>query len=111
MFLSKLPLAGVPGVSFPEHGVSVSRNDLSALERLPDEVLELVVGDAVADFLPKLLEPNQHFLVGQAVERACQTVETCGKGEEGVAEGGAHQVGGVGGDVAAFVITGTKEQR
>lgn len=51
-----------------------------------------------------LEDPAEDFLGGEAVEGSGQAEEAGRVGEEGVGEGGADEVGGVGGDVAAFVV-------
>lgn len=44
-------------------------------------------------------------LIGQAVQRASETVHGSAEGQIGVRQGAAHQVAGVGADIAAFVVT------
>lgn len=87
MLESKLSLAGVPGVGLPENGVSVSRHDLPALEGAPDELLKLVVGGVVADLFAELLQPDEHFLIGETVERSGQTVHASGEGQVRIGQG------------------------
>lgn len=84
--------------------MAVARNDLAALERVPDEVFELVVAGVVADLAPELLQPDEDFLVGQSVEGSGEAVESGGEGEVRVGKGGSDEVGRVGGDVASFVV-------
>merc|ERR1719410_1874311 len=43
MFQGKFPLAGVSWISFAENSVSISGNNLSRLEKAPDEVLHLII--------------------------------------------------------------------
>lgn len=50
----------------------------------------------------QVLEPAQHLLVGQAVQRPRQPRHAGRKGQVGVGEGAAHQVRGVGRHVAAL---------
>lgn len=52
-----------PGVSLPEHSVTVTRHDLAGLEGLPDELLELFLGEIVADLFAKLLQPDKYLNV------------------------------------------------
>lgn len=44
-------------------------------------------------------------LIGQAVQRARKAVHGSAEGQIGVGQGTAHQVAGVGTDVASFVVT------
>lgn len=53
------------GVGVTEHTVTVSRNDLAALEGLPEEVLDVTVGDLAIEFLQHVQLPAEHFLVGK----------------------------------------------
>lgn len=104
VLLGKLALGNVAGVSLAEDGVAVAGNDLAGLEGRPKVVLDSLVAEVVANSLLHLLEPDEHLLVGQAVERAGKTVETSGEREVRRAERTADQVGGVGADVAALVV-------
>ncbi len=49
-------------------------------------------------------------LIGQAVQRPSQTVHSSAKGQVGVRQGTAHQVAGVGTDVASFMVTVTSQK-
>lgn len=104
MLEGELSLAGVPRVGLPEDGVPVARHDLAALERAPDELLELLVAGVRADLLAELLQPDEHLLVGQAVERSGEAVHTGGEREVGIGQGRADEVGRVGRYVAALVV-------
>ena len=120
MLESELSLAGVSGISLSEDSVTVAGDDSTALERVPDEVSELLIGDFVraeiSDELKRqnkhrlvrsecyLSEPDEDFLVGKTVERSSQTVQSGGEGKVRVRKSRANQVGGVGRDVATFVV-------
>lgn len=39
----------------------VTRHDLARLEGLPDELLQLFLGDVVADLFAKLLQPDEYL--------------------------------------------------
>lgn len=54
-------VVSLPGVGFSEHGVSVAGHHLSGLEGLPDELLESLLGEVVADLLAQFLEPDEHL--------------------------------------------------
>lgn len=51
----------LPGVSLPKHGMAVTRHDLARLKGLPDELLELILGEVIADLFAKLLQPDEHL--------------------------------------------------
>jgi hypothetical protein len=104
MLEGKLPLAGVPRVGLPEHGVTVAGHYLSALEGLPDEGLELLVAGVLADLLAQLHQPDEHFLVGEAVEGPGEAVHAGGEREVRIGEGRADEVGRVRRHVATLVI-------
>lgn len=84
--------------------MAVAGDDTTGVEGIPEVLGDGLIAEVVANDLLHLGEPVQHLLVGQAVERAGETVETSGQGQEGRAEGRADQVGGVGADVAALVV-------
>lgn len=48
---------------FTEDSVSVSRNDLSALQSRPNVLLNLFVGDIIADLGLHFPQPEEYFLV------------------------------------------------
>lgn len=50
-------------------------------------------------------------LIGQTVQRTSQTIHGGTEGQVGVRQGTAHQVAGVGTDVASFVITVTLKKK
>jgi hypothetical protein len=105
VLLGKLALGDVTGVSLAEDGVAVSGNDLASLEGGPEVVLDGLVAEVVANRLLHLLEPDEDLLVGQSVERTSQTIQTSSEGEVRRAESTADQVGGVGTDVTALVVS------
>src|SRR3569623_3368037 len=63
----KLALGSVAGVGLAQDGVAVAGDDLAALERVPDELAELGLGDVVANLGTQVGEPDEDLLVGQAV--------------------------------------------
>lgn len=93
-----------PGIGLAEHPVAVAGHDLARFQRLPEVLLDVLVGELVTDLGAHVEDPAEHFLGGQAVEGAGQAEQTGGVTEVGVAEGAADEVGGVGGDVAALVV-------
>mmetsp|Transcript_16815 Transcript_16815/g.28950 ORF Transcript_16815/g.28950 Transcript_16815/m.28950 type:complete len:428 (+) Transcript_16815:215-1498(+) len=104
---SELALAGVPRVRLTKDGVSVARNDLFGIERLPREF-----GNGVGIHLLALLlelglqrlDPLEDLLVGESVEGSGEGVESGGVGEVGIREGGSDKVGGVRGGISSLVI-------
>ena len=105
VLLGELALGDVTGVSLAENGVAVTGNDLASLEGGPEVVLDGLVAEVVANSLLHLLEPDKDLLVSQTVERTSKTVQAGGERQVGGGEGGADQVGGVGGDVATLVVS------
>jgi len=103
--LGELALRDVTGVSLSQDGVTVTGNDTALLEGRPEIVLDGLVAKVVADLSLHLGEPLENLLVGETVEGTGKTVETSGEREEGRGEGGADQVGGVGGNVATLVVS------
>lgn len=61
VLLGKLALARVPRVGLPEHGMPVSRHHLPGLQRLPDKLLQLLLGGLIAHLFPKFLQPNKYL--------------------------------------------------
>jgi len=55
--------------------------------------------------LDYLCKPDQNLLVGQSVKWTGQAVKSSGKRKVWVRKSGSNQVGGVGGNVATFVVT------
>ena len=101
----ELTLASVTGIGLAENGVTVTGNNLAALEGLPDVLLDGLVRDILAtELLAHLGDPAENLLVGQSVEGTSKTVQTGSEGEVRVREGRADQVSGVGRDVTTLVI-------
>lgn len=104
VLLGELALGDVSGVRLPQHGVAVTGHDLALLERRPEVVLDGLVAEVVADLPLHVLQPPQHLLVGQTVERSGKTVETSREREHGRAQSTADEVGRVRADVATLVV-------
>jgi len=68
----KLPLASVPGVGLPEHGVPVARDHLPRLQETPHELLHLVVRGVKTNLLHNLLHEDDDLLVRDAMEGSCE---------------------------------------
>ena len=59
---SEFSLAGVSGISLSKNSVTVARDDSTALERVPDEVSELLIGNFVrAKISDELKVANKHL--------------------------------------------------
>jgi len=101
----KLSLTSVSWIGLSEHGVSVAWHHSAGLERVPDEIVELLVADVLtAQVLSELGEPDEHLLVGETVEWTGEAVHGGGEGQVWIGQGGANQVRGVSADVAALVV-------
>ena len=92
-------------IRLAENTVAVAGNDLAGLEGGPEVVLDVLLGELLANLCLHVQDPAEHLLGSKAVERAGKTEKTSAVAEEGVAESAANKVGGVGGDVAALVVT------
>lgn len=66
--------------------MAVTGDDALRLEESPQVVDNLLVGSVGTDFLDHAEDEGEHFLVGETVERAGETGEGSGVGEEGVRE-------------------------
>jgi hypothetical protein len=67
-----------------ENSVAIARNDLTTFEGSPDVVLNNIVRRRLASLLDHPLEPDEHFLVRQAMQRPSKTIQRGTKGEERV---------------------------
>mmetsp|Transcript_28783 Transcript_28783/g.73343 ORF Transcript_28783/g.73343 Transcript_28783/m.73343 type:complete len:234 (+) Transcript_28783:392-1093(+) len=100
----KLALARVARVRLAQHRVPVPGHHLAVRQRVRHVRLERLAAGRLAQLGHQRLQPHQHLLVGQAVQRARQPVEARREGEVGVRQRGAHQVRGVRRHVAALVV-------
>lgn len=100
---SKLALGHVTGVSLPQDGVTITRDNTARVQGGPEVVLDGLVAEVVANSLLHLSEPVQDFLVGQSVERTSKTVQTSGEREHGGTESRSDQVSGVGRNVTTLL--------
>ncbi len=105
VLLAEFHLGGVAGVGLAQNGVTVTRNDLAAVEGIPEGLLELFLGGHLAAELGhEVLGPTEDLLVCQTVQRSGQTVDTSREAVVGVGQGRSDQVGGVGGNVAGLMV-------
>lgn len=72
---SKFALSSVTGVGLPQYGVSVSRDNLSALQGGPDVLLDGLVAGVFADLVLHLGKPDEDFLVSETVKRSGKAVK------------------------------------
>jgi hypothetical protein len=100
---SKLALGSVTRVGLAENGVTVSGNDTSGIESVPEVLLDILVREVVTDGLLHLGEPVKDLLVGQSVKRTSKTVKTSGQREHWRGKSGSNQVGGVGRNVTTLL--------
>jgi len=107
----ELSLGDISRVRLSKDRVSVAWDHLARLEGLPDEILHLVVGQVCADLFHQLGDEDEHLLVGQAVQRARQTVHPASEGEIRIRERAADQVDCVCTHVATLVVTGKAEDK
>jgi hypothetical protein len=82
----ELALSGVPGVRLAEDGVSITGHDLTTLKGRPHILPDSLVGRVLANLRLHLLEPEENFLVGKAVERASKTVQRGAERKERIRE-------------------------
>lgn len=92
----ELSLGLVSRVGLPQNGVSVTRDDLTTVERLPNVLGDLLVRGVNADLVLHLCDPVEDLLVGEPVQGAGETVQGGGHREEGVREGRSDEVTSVG---------------
>jgi len=101
---SKFALRDVTRIGLAENCVAIARDDTTAVQGLPQVVGDLLVAEIVTNVLLHLGEPIQDFLVGQAVERSSETIETGRERQHGRAQGTTDQVSGVCADVSTLMI-------
>jgi len=105
VLLSELTLASEARIGLTEDGVTVSRNNLTGVEGIPQSLANLIVSGIVgAELLLEADDPAENLLVSQTVERTSKAVQTSGEREVRIRESRANQVGGVGRHVTTLVI-------
>lgn len=100
-------LARVAWVRFAQNRVSVPRDDLFGIERVPSKLRDGIGIDWLAfglKFVLEFLNPFQDFLIGQPVQRTSQRVEAGTVRQEWIGQCGSDQVCGVCRRIPAFVI-------
>ena len=101
----KMYLDGVTRIGDAEDTVAETRHNAAAGEGVLGELSNLLDGGvAGTEFLLCVAQPAETLLVGEAVQWSGETVDARGVGKERIGEGGADEMGGVGGDVATFVV-------
>lgn len=113
------------GIGLAEDGVAVAGNNTARVEGGPEVVLDVLLAVGRRDVVLHLEDPAEDFLGGETTDKVVskfftmrinyggslpvkgtgKTLETGRVGKEGIAESGTNQVGGVGRDVAALVVT------
>jgi hypothetical protein len=78
MFERKLALCDIARVRFAEHCMAIARDNLSALQRGPDILLDRLVTGIFSDLGLHFCEPHKHLLVREAMKRTGKAVK-CGR--------------------------------
>mmetsp|Transcript_71891 Transcript_71891/g.164862 ORF Transcript_71891/g.164862 Transcript_71891/m.164862 type:complete len:375 (-) Transcript_71891:9-1133(-) len=106
MLLGEPLLDGVPRVGDTQHSVAKSGDHLASGQGVLGKLgQQLRGGLLVTQNLAGVLQPPETLLVSQPVQGPGQAADTSGVSGVGVAQGAAHQVGGVGGDVTSLVVS------
>lgn len=109
-------------IGLAQDGVAVAGHDAARVEGRPEVVVDILFGVVGGDGLLHLENPSKHLLGGKTgtivsndgeegrkldlpVKRTGQTLETSTVRKEGIAEGAANKVSGVGRHVATLVVT------
>lgn len=100
----KLSLGGVARVCLSQDSVTVAWNNSAGVKSVPQVFLNSLLGVVTLQVVSQLEQPFQNFLVGSAVQRTSQTVQTSGKRQEWGGQSGADQVSGVGRNVTTLVV-------
>lgn len=85
-------LSSVTRISLTQDSVTVTRDNLTTVQSIPQVLLDLFFGSINTNGILKLQGPTQDFLVGKTVKRTGQTVQTSGEGEVRIRQGGTDQV-------------------
>ena len=100
----ELALARVPRVRLAQHGVAVPGHDAPRLERVPHKLRHALRGDIRPNVALDFVQPLEHLLVGEAVQRPGEPVHARGERGVRVGERRTHQVRRVRGHVASLVV-------
>ncbi|KAH3661179.1 hypothetical protein OGAPHI_006586 [Ogataea philodendri] len=104
VFQSELSLCSVSWVGLSQNGVSVTWNNTSGVQGLPEVFLNVLLGDVTLELLLHALEPLKHFLVGSSVQWAGQSVQSSSERQKWRRQSRSNQVGGVCTNVTTLVI-------
>lgn len=77
MFERKLALCDIARVCLAQHSMAIARDNLTALQRGPDILLDCLVTGIFSDLGLHFCEPYKHLLVREAMKRSGKAVE-CG---------------------------------
>jgi hypothetical protein len=75
MLERKLALCDITWVRLPKHRMTVTGNNLSALQRRPDILLDRFVAGILSNLFLHFCEPDKYFLVREAMQRTGKTIE------------------------------------
>jgi len=78
---SELALGHVAGIGFPQDSMTVSRNDTTSIQGVPQILLDGFVAEIITNFLLHFGEPVKNFLVGQPMQRTSETVQASREGQ------------------------------
>mmetsp|Transcript_5374 Transcript_5374/g.11360 ORF Transcript_5374/g.11360 Transcript_5374/m.11360 type:complete len:296 (-) Transcript_5374:538-1425(-) len=103
----KLTLARITRIRLPQHGMSISRNDLLGIQSLPSKL-----GNSLSIHLFSLrlklglqrLNPPEHLLIGQSVQWSRQCIQPRRIGQVGITQCRSYQMCRVGTGIAPLVI-------
>ena len=105
VFLRELLLRDVTRIGGAQHSVAVAGDDLPAVQRVPEELGQLLPGrHAAAQLFLHTENPAHDLLAGQSVQRPSEAVDSRGQAQVRVAQRGADEVGRMRADVAPLVI-------
>ena len=87
--------------------MTVTGNNLTGIKSVPESCFDQFCGrlDTFAVFFLELESPVENFLICKAVQRAGQTVQTCGVCIVRIRQSGVYQVSRMGGYVAASSLS------
>ena len=75
MLECELALCDIARIRLAKHRMTVTRNNLTALQRRPDVLLDCFVTSILPNLGLHLCEPDEHFLVREAVQRTSETIQ------------------------------------
>jgi len=105
MLECELALRDIARIRLAKHRMTVTRNNLTALQRRPDVLLDCFVTGIFSNLGLHFCEPDEYFLVREAVQRTSETIQRRCIRKEWIRERGTDELSGVCRDVTTFVVT------